>query len=85
MLQCRKYIGGVLRRIRSEYPDYEFSKACLVVAPDHAEIRGISGVGANLMRAMELPHFIAGMEKRRANRQQVPLNPNKLKKAFYLN
>ena len=39
MLQCRRYIGDVLRRLGSAYPEVQFSKACLVVAPDQAYLR----------------------------------------------
>ncbi len=84
MLQCRRYIGDVLRRLATEYPEVQFSKACLVIAPDQAHLDGVSGCGSNLMTASALPAFIRAMESRRADRPRVDLDPERLRKAFYL-
>lgn len=84
MLQCRRYIGDVMRRLGSQYPDYQFSKACLVVAPDDAHLDGVSGCSANLMNASNLPGFILRMEQRRQGRPRVDLDADRLKRAFYL-
>jgi len=84
MLQCRRYIGDVLRRIGSQYPDHQFSKACLVIAPDHAHLNGISGCGDNLMNVSALPGFVQRMEERRRDRPVINLDADKLKRAFYL-
>jgi hypothetical protein len=84
MLQCRRYIGDVLRRLSTEYPDVQFSKACLVVAPDQAHLDGVSGCGPNLLNVSALPAFITGMEARRQERPRVDLDPELLRKAFYL-
>jgi molecular chaperone DnaK (HSP70) len=84
MLQCRRYIGDVLRRLASEYPDVQFSKACLVIAPDQAHLDGVSGCGTNLLNVSALPAFIAAMEARRLERPRVQLDPERLRKAFYL-
>lgn len=84
MLQCRRNISDVIRRITSEYPGVRFSKACLVVAPDGAELAGVSGCGSNLMNVSKLPAFIASMESRRAGFPSVGLTASKLRKAFYL-
>ncbi len=84
MLQCRRYIGDVLRRLSTEYPDVQFSKACLVIAPDHAHLDGVSGCGPNLMNVSALPAFITAMEARRQERPRIDLDPQRLRKAFYL-
>ncbi len=84
MLQCRRYIGDVLRRLSSEYADFQFSKACLVIAPDQAHLDGVSGCGTNLLNVSALPAFITGMEARRQERPRVDLDPELLRKAFYL-
>lgn len=84
MLQCRRNISDVLRRIGSEYTDTVFSKACLVVAPDQAQLNGVSGCGTNLMNVSALPAFINAMETRRQERPRVALDANRLRKAFYL-
>lgn len=84
MLQCRRYIGDVLRRLATQYPDIQFSKACLVVAPDQAHLDGVSGCGPNLMNVSALPGFISAMEARRQERPKVALDPELLRKAFYL-
>lgn len=84
MLQCRRYISDVLKRLSSEYPDYQFSKACLVIAPDFAHLDGVSGCGSNIMAVSNLPGFITTMETRRENRPRVELTADQLKKAFYL-
>ena len=84
MLQCRRYIGDVLRRLSSEYADFQFSKACLVIAPDQAHLDGVSGCGTNLLNVSALPAFITSMEIRRQDRPKVDLDPHLLRKAFYL-
>ena len=84
MLQCRRNISDVLRRIGSEYGDINFSKACLVVAPDQAQLNGVSGCGPNLMNVSALPAFIQSMEERRQDRPTVELDADRLRKAFYL-
>jgi hypothetical protein len=84
MLQCRRNISDVLRRVISEYPDVLFSKACLVVAPDQAHLDGVSGCGPNLMKVSALPAFISAMEEKRNDRPRVELDPQRLRKAFYL-
>ena len=84
MLQCRRYIGDVMRRLASQYPDYQFSKACLVVGPDEAHLDGVSGCGTNLMNVSNLPGFIQRMEERRTDRPRVDLDAETLKRAFYL-
>jgi molecular chaperone DnaK (HSP70) len=84
MLQCRRYIGDVLRRIGSQYPECQFRKACLVIAPDHAHLDGISGCGDNLMNVSSLPGFVQRMEERSRDRPVVNLEVEKLKRAFYL-
>lgn len=84
MLQCRRYISDVMRRVQDQYPDVTFSKACLVVAPDGAELAGISGCGNNLMNVSSLPAFIAAMEQRRQERPRIDLAPERLRQAFYL-
>jgi hypothetical protein len=84
MLQCRRYIGDVLRRLGSAYPEFQFSKACLVVAPDQAHLEGVSGCDANLMNVSMLPGFIQRMEDRREARPQIDLDPEQLKRAFFL-
>lgn len=84
MLQCRRNISEVMNRISTQYPDYQFSKACLVVAPDHAHLDGVSGCGDNLVNASALPAFISAMEARREARSRIALDAEKLKKAFYL-
>jgi hypothetical protein len=84
MLQCRRYIGDVLRRLGSQYPDIQFSRACVVIAPDLAHLDGVSGCGPNLMNVSSLPGFISGMESRRQERPKIELDPERLRKAFYL-
>lgn len=84
MLQCRRYIGDVLHRIGSQYPHITFSKACLVIAPDGAELNGISGCGNNLMNVSALPGFVSAMEQHRASRPRIELDAPKFRKAFYL-
>jgi hypothetical protein len=84
MLQCRRYIGDVIRRLSSQYPDFQFSKACLVVAPDDAHLDGVSGCSPNLMNVSNLPGFIQRMEERRVERPRVDLDADTLKRAFYL-
>ena len=84
MLQCRRYIGDVMRRLTSVYGDIQFSKACLVVAPDQAHLDGVSGCGPNLMSVSALPAFITAMETRRQDRPRIDLNPELLRRAFYL-
>jgi len=84
MLQCRRYIGDVLRRLGTQYPEVQFSKACLVIAPDQAHLDGVSGCGPNLMNVSSLPGFINAMETRRQERPRVELDPERLRKAFYL-
>ena len=84
MLQCRRYIGDVLRRLSSEYADIQFSKACLVIAPDQAHLEGVSGCGTNIINVSALPAFITAMEARREERPRVDLDPERLRKAFYL-
>jgi hypothetical protein len=84
MLQCRRNISEVMNRISTQYPDYQFSKACLVVAPDQAHLAGVSGCGDNLVNASALPAFISAMEARRQGRTRIALDAEKLKKAFYL-
>jgi|GEM_PF-6288895 molecular chaperone DnaK (HSP70) len=84
MLQCRRYIGDVLRRLGSAYPEYQFSKACLVIAPDQAHLEGVSGCDSNLMNVSRLPGFVQRMEERRQSRPCLELNPDRLKDAFYL-
>lgn len=84
MLQCRRYIGDVLRRLASEYAEFQFSKACLVIAPDQAHLDGVSGCGTNLLNVSALPAFITAMETRRQERPRIDLDPQLLRKAFYL-
>lgn len=84
MLQCRRYIGDVMRRLASQYPDYQFSKACLVIGPDEAHLDGVSGCGPNLLNVSNLPGFIQRMEERRVDRPRVDLDAETLKRAFYL-
>lgn len=84
MLQCRRYIGDVLRRLASEYADVQFSKACLVIAPDHTHLDGVSGCGSNLLNVSALPAFVSAMEVRRQERPRIELDPERLRKAFYL-
>jgi len=80
----RPYIGDVLRRLGSAYPEVQFSKACLVVAPDQAHLEGVSGCDANLMNVSMLPGFIQRMEVRREARPRIDLDPERLKRAFFL-
>jgi len=84
MLQCRRYIGDVMRRLASQYPEYQFSKACLVIGPDEAHLDGVSGCGTNLLNVSNLPGFIQRMEERRVDRPLVELDAETLKRAFYL-
>ena len=84
MLQCRRYISDVLRRLSTQYPEFQFSKACLVIAPDQAHLDGVSGCGPNLMTVSALPGFVATMEERRKDRPRVDLVPERLRQAFYL-
>lgn len=84
MRQCRRYISDVISRLASQYPDYRFSKACLVIGPDDAQLSGVSGCGPNLMNVSNLPAFIQRMEERRINRPRVQLDAETLKRAFYL-
>lgn len=84
MLQCRRYIGDVMKRLSSQYPEHQFSKACLVVAPDDAQLDGVSGCDTNLLNVTHLPGFIQRMEQRRVDRPRVELDADTLKRAFYL-
>lgn len=84
MLQCRRYISDVMRRLASQYPDHQFSKACLVIGPDEAHLDGVSGCGPNLMNVSSLPGFVQRMEARRVDRPRVDLDAETLKRAFYL-
>jgi hypothetical protein len=84
MLQCRRYIGDVMRRLSSQYPTQQFSKACLVVGPDEAHLDGVSGCDTNLLNVSNLPGFIQRMEERRVDRPRMDLDAETLKRAFYL-
>jgi hypothetical protein len=84
MLQCRRYISDVIRRLASGYPEFQFSKACLVIAPDQAHLEGVSGCDSNLMNVSQLPGFIQRMEVRREGRPRIDLDAEILKRAFYL-
>ena len=54
------------------------------MAPDQAQLNGVSGCGTNLMNVSALPAFINAMETRRQERPRVALDANRLRKAFYL-
>lgn len=84
MLQCRRYIGDVLRRLATQYSEVQFSRACLVVAPDQAHLEGVSGCGPNLMNVSALPAFVRSMEERRQDRPRLELDPDRLRTAFFL-
>jgi hypothetical protein len=73
-----------MKRLGSQYPEHQFSKACLVVAPDDALIDGVSGCDTNLLNVSKLPGFIQRMEQRRVDRPRVKLDADTLKRAFYL-